>query len=363
MIDAVREQVRNLRAQFGEPIEVRIKKSGDIDVCFKNGATITLGPGYKYGYQGTGPLLFFSFLKEAGFKVSQKQVEQMKAPFVLTREPKEGGTRRTRQEWKSGSVKIEAFDEAEAKKAAQGRIPDKASITGIKIIQKGTKGLLGIGRKPHVYQIRYKLPQKLEKDETKPRQSSSNRNEDACLAFFVFDSDTISNEVSAYYGLYAQEDILKTISKSIKKTGGWDACSCPIQGCHGDLFEKHPLGKQFQTVKVLGQWLKNKIYDIDSSSLDIEMANKIKRGQKLGYIPYVVGLGPIKKLHVLDADKELRTIGTVGYLGLFTLPASVNLSEIAHKLYLPMEMEIKGSECKGWRATKKVLKEVGLKLQ
>jgi len=65
---------------------------------------------------------------------------------------------RTRQKLRRDSVEVEAFNEEEAKKVAREQIPYNASITGTKIIQKGTKGFMGIGRKPHVYQIGYKLP-------------------------------------------------------------------------------------------------------------------------------------------------------------------------------------------------------------
>jgi hypothetical protein len=173
------EEYRRLKALFGNPRKIQLKENGDINVIFNNGDTITLGYPYKWGYYGTGPTLFRGFLKDAGFKVSEKQLAQMKAPFVLTRElgePKERGISKTRQEsgtrweWKSGFVKIEAFDEAEARKAARAQIPNTASITGIQITQKGTKGFLGIGRKPCVYQIRYKLPVETRKAEAKPRQ-------------------------------------------------------------------------------------------------------------------------------------------------------------------------------------------------
>jgi len=164
MIVGVRKQVMDFKAQFGEPVEVRGKKNGDIDVCFASGVTATLGSGYKYGYQGTGPLLFWHFLDAAGFKVSWRRVEQLKAPFSLMRKKKREDTK----ERKSGSIKVEALDEAEARISALRRIPEKVSITGIKTIQKGTNGFLGIGRKPHIFQIKYKLPVKTVEVKTKP---------------------------------------------------------------------------------------------------------------------------------------------------------------------------------------------------
>ena len=56
----VREQVRYIRAKFGEPIEVCLKENNDVVVRFENGATITIeDSAYRCGYQGTGPSLFF----------------------------------------------------------------------------------------------------------------------------------------------------------------------------------------------------------------------------------------------------------------------------------------------------------------
>lgn len=286
MIDAVREQVRYLRAQFGEPIEVHIKENNDIDVRFENGATITIeDSAYRCGYQGTGPLLFFWFLKEAGFKVSQKQVEQTKAPFVFTREPKKRDTRRIRQEWKSGS---------------------------------------------------------------------------ASLALYVFNSNKISDEVSGFYGAYAEGELLKALSKALEPEGGWTAMPSLVQACHGDLFEESRLPGMPLTVRVLGNWLRAGTYGIDATNLDSSFVGKLKSGKSLSFIPYVVAMGAIQQSYALEAHEELKGRNVVGYLGLFTLSEAPSFADVASELCLPFDMEIRGSKCKGWLASSKVLRDAGL---
>lgn len=82
--------------------------------------------------------------------------------------------------------------------------------------------------------------------------------------------------------------------------------------------------------------------------------------QERGDIPYVVGLGYVCELHATDADRELKAIETIGYLGLFTFPVNYVLKDIASKLSLPVEMEITGKYGRGWLARKEVLRAIGL---
>jgi len=289
MIDLVREQVRYLRAQFGEIIEVRLKKNNDVDVRFENGATITIeDAAYRCGYQGTGPLLFFTFLEEAGFKVSQEQVQQTKAPFVLTREPK-------------------------------------------KPVQIG-----------------------------QDRSTKVARSLDRVLAFYVFNSNKISDEVSGFYGAYAEGELLKALSKALEPRGGWMAIPSLVQACHGDLFEQSRLPGMPLTVRVLGNWLRAGTYGIDATNLDSSFVGKLKSGKSLDFIPYVVGMGAIQKSYALEAHEGLKDRNVVGYLGLFTLSAAPSFADVASELSLPFDMEIRGSKCRGWLVSSKVLRDAGL---
>lgn len=132
-----------------------------------------------------------------------------------------------------------------------------------------------------------------------------------------------------------------------------------VQACHGDLFEKSRLGGPL-TVRVLGNWLRAGTYGIDATYLDSSFVGKLRSGKSLGFIPYVVGMGAIQKSYALEAHEGLKGRNVVGYLGLFTLSEGPSFEDVASELCLPFDMQIRGSECKGWLASSKVLRDAGL---
>ena len=100
----------------------------------------------------------YYFLRESGFKVTKQQIEKLAAPFVLRRDLETGRATEVRKKLKRGIVKVRAWNEVEARKAAQARLPVGAVITSAKIVEKGRRGWLGIvASQPHLFQVRYKL--------------------------------------------------------------------------------------------------------------------------------------------------------------------------------------------------------------
>lgn len=94
MDEMVQEYVRELKACFGEPLEVGANKRREIRVRFEQGNTVILRSPFTFGYQGTGPRCFFRFLRNTGFPVTLGEVQRMKAPLVLTRKAEHIRTRK-----------------------------------------------------------------------------------------------------------------------------------------------------------------------------------------------------------------------------------------------------------------------------
>jgi HEAT repeat protein len=180
-----------------------------------------------------------------------------------------------------------------------------------------------------------------------------------CLALYVFDSDKISSDVSLGYGGYAQSELLGALAKALVPEGGWVALSGLVLACHGDLTSRSFLGEKPST-KVLGNWLQSSTHDIDSSQLDQQLVYSLRNYQVVGYIPYVIGLGPLPELYALNANQLLKEFRVIGYKGLFTLQGDYPIANLDTELYLPLHMEICGSKCRGWSVSDEVLREIGL---
>jgi hypothetical protein len=194
---------------------------------------------------------------------------------------------------------------------------------------------------------------------TQPAAVTPKRSQEACLALYVFNSDKISNDVSGAYGAYAEGEVLKALSKALEPDGGWTALPSLVQACHGDLFERSMLGET-PAVRVFGNWLRAGTYGLDATNLESPVIGKFKSGQNLGYIPYVVGIGTVQKSHALRIHQELKARSIVGYIGLVTLDRAPFLANVASELYLPFDMEIRGSKCSGWLASSEAIREAGL---
>jgi len=190
---------------------------------------------------------------------------------------------------------------------------------------------------------------------------TSEPDEKSCMALYVFNSDTISREVSSMYSAYAEGEFLRCLSRTLQPYGGWYALPPPVQACHGELFERG-YGLAKSAIFVLGNWLKAGTFGINTTYLDKDMVNTIKTGKSLGYLPYIVGVGTILTLYATDLHQELQVRSTVGYMGLITLENAPLLPVIAGQLNLTFNMEIRGTRCKGWQANITIIREVGLDL-
>ncbi len=168
-----------------------------------------------------------------------------------------------------------------------------------------------------------------------------------CDALFVFDADEISERVSAGYGAYAQGAILKALSAARATEGGWRAAL--IYGCDGDLIG----------FANLVSWVRQDTHGIDSTLVDLELADLIRLGKQLTRTLYLVGLEAPQHRHVIASHNSLQATGTVGYLGVFTLRA-ISLIELADALGLVANAVIQDSECTGWLASEAALREAGL---
>ena len=119
----------------------------------------------------------------------------------------------------------------------------------------------------------------------KTRQESKSDSASLCLAFYVFNSDKISNEVSAFYSAYAEGELLKALSKALEPRGRWMAISSLVQACHGDLFEESRLPGLPVMVRALGNWLGAGTYGIKAAYLDSSFISKLESSESLGFIP------------------------------------------------------------------------------
>jgi hypothetical protein len=189
---------------------------------------------------------------------------------------------------------------------------------------------------------------------------TSEQDEKSCVALYVFNSDTISREVSNMYAAYAEGEFLRCLSRTLQPYGGWSALPPLVQACHGELFERG-FGLEKPAIFVLGNCLKAGTFGINVTYLDKNMVNTIKSRKNLGYLPYAVGIGTIMTLYAMDLYQELQVRSPVGYMGMIILE-NAPLPVIAGHLHLTFNMEIRGTTCKGWQANITIIREVGLDL-
>ena len=181
---------------------------------------------------------------------------------------------------------------------------------------------------------------------------SSTKCREACSALYVFNSTKISDEVSGSYGVYAEGELLKALSKAIEPEGGWTAFPPIVQACHGDIGASR--------LEILQNWIRTGTYGIDAAGFEPKVLNK-----DLGFITYVVGIGPVQESHALQTHQGLKDLGVVGYMGVITLnhDQASSLGSVANALGLICDMKINGkgsSKCSGWLASSESILAAGL---
>lgn len=204
------------------------------------------------------------------------------------------------------------------------------------------------------------------------------------IAFYVFNSSLINDKITASYGAYAQNTLLTALRQEVKALGGWDSLMGKgIIGCHGDLFLKdifdNPTG-----LKVLSDWFKlySKINYNFSSDFLIKLNNN---PANVGYIPYAIGIWPVKEITAVNVHKILSLSNPTGYLGNFYLGPNPNLIYIKDKLDALYKEKVKGTnaifsamalalslpikmgitingQCFGWQLTESELNNFNLEL-
>jgi hypothetical protein len=92
--DNTRSLARTLTEKHGDLVEVRCisgPRPCHIELIFADEYKLNVGDHsgnldiniLNFGYYGTGPRMFHSFLDEAGFQISYEQVAEMKAGSIL----------------------------------------------------------------------------------------------------------------------------------------------------------------------------------------------------------------------------------------------------------------------------------------
>jgi hypothetical protein len=79
-----RQIAAQLKQQYGKLLEARLEESGFIVLKFERGEwAAPYNFIFKYGYSGSGPDCFYSFLEASGFRISKSKVVDGKAGDVL----------------------------------------------------------------------------------------------------------------------------------------------------------------------------------------------------------------------------------------------------------------------------------------
>ena len=182
----------------------------------------------------------------------------------------------------------------------------------------------------------------------------------SCVTFFVFDSDSISDTSGSAYDEFAETRVLRALA-SAAGNGGWASTNWDLRGCHGDLLATSMLGEKPAT-RVLQEWSTTSEHGIDMSRMDSATASKLRSGEDLGFIPYVVGLAELEVRVAQTVDEFLRS-SAEGYKGLFTLESGYPIERLDSELALPVHLRLSGNRCRGWQVPKRVLEESGLEYE
>ena len=82
--EAATQNAKEMIQKYGNVLEVTLD-GGEVEVLFEKGVLATLGSLFRYGYSGTGSICLATWLRTAGFSVTDQGVATMKAPKVLRR--------------------------------------------------------------------------------------------------------------------------------------------------------------------------------------------------------------------------------------------------------------------------------------
>lgn len=82
----MRQMAANLAGQYGTLLEARCLPAKKIELIFDR-ATIPLPTNHimQFGYSGTGPKCFHTFLQASGFSTTLQEIETVQAPHTFKR--------------------------------------------------------------------------------------------------------------------------------------------------------------------------------------------------------------------------------------------------------------------------------------
>jgi len=350
------QNARELVGRLGEVREVYLNPNGGIDVLFSSGTVATLGSLFKYGYSGSGPIAFSAWLREVGFLVTDGDVSNMTRPMVLRHPKNQNPTeqdfweKRAQEEARKRQEEEKRRQEAEAKRKAEEQRRAKVQEQ-----RKSTSQCVMCGRALTFFQ---KL---LGKDRhgacttfvDVPAEATAAQKGGAAtpvtgqlgMVLFLFNSDTPPADADAGYGTFSESKLLKHLFSRWSQQTGQDIANAEIKACHGDLFERHPLGGSACTLNKLGKMMQEK--KLDGSRLRAEFDLALRKGATVGFIPWAIGLFPIPDSVTRAVHEALKAELPEFYLGVLSLPPSYEFESTASNLALPQTMRIRKGQLVG----------------
>lgn len=225
----------------------------------------------------------------------------------------------------------------------------------------------------------------------KPQTTSEDR---LCTCLFVFDASKITEAISANYGAWAEEQLLKSFGCALQLYGGYALLHRTIQGCHGDMFRSE--------YRHLCLWVKSGTYErfrVEITALEPEFLNDL-RLERMARDLFVVGLSPLDQLQWGQTDEDLRkraypdyykgsvmltgepsmeyllentnlsrdylenlrSTDRLGYNSVMGISCCPFISDVAGTLRLiSLGIEVaKRGRCKGWLPKHETLRDIGL---
>jgi len=167
----------------------------------------------------------------------------------------------------------------------------------------------------------------------------------AAMVLFLFNSGNPPGDADSSYGAFSETKLLKHLFACWSQETGQDIGKTEIKACHGDLFERHPLGDSACTLRILGKMMRDE--ELDGSRLRPDFNSGVRGGKSVGFIPWAVGLSPAPDSVVCAVDKALKAELPEFYLGVIALPASCQFEATASNLALPQTMRIRNGQLVG----------------
>lgn len=186
---------------------------------------------------------------------------------------------------------------------------------------------------------------------------SGNAAQQGSMFLFLFNSDTPSANADASYGAFSETTLLKHLFAALIEGPGQNIGKTELKACHGDLFERHPLGDSACTLRILGNMMRTD--NLDGSRLVASFDASIRKGETVGFIPWAVGLSPLPETVATRIHDALKVELPEFYLGIIPLGQTHDFESTASRLSLPQTMRIRGGQLVGDWLGKSPLGSIG----